>query len=171
MIRSTLNFSTTLFNSFVKRLKVRMKLKIYVPTKFIQLFIKNTIKKISHNKFPHKIYLIRVCFPTKYINFFDSPILAMDILRFENINCWSCSISRIWDALKQLNLPSYFRGEKLIVTKDNRPSQQNNKSSLRKCLCWSIGLAFVVAAVTIGSLIGGEKLYFKTFFSNNQRLG
>ncbi len=49
-----------------------------------------------------------------------------------------------------------YRGEKLIVTKDNRPNQPNNKSGLRKCLCWSIGLAFVVAAVTIGSLIGGE---------------
>jgi len=52
-----------------------------------------------------------------------------------------------------------FRGEKLIVTKDNRPGQRNN-NSLRKCLCWSIGLIFVAAAITIGSLIGGTVVIF-----------
>ena len=49
----------------------------------------------------------------------------------------------------------YNRGEKLIVTKDNRPGQRNN-NSLRKCLCWSIGLVFVAAAITVGTLIGGK---------------
>ena len=50
----------------------------------------------------------------------------------------------------------FFRGEKLYVTKDNRPNQPNNYGSLRKYLCWAVGLIFVVAAVTIGALIGGQ---------------
>jgi hypothetical protein len=59
-----------------------------------------------------------------------------------------------------------FRGEKLIVTKDNRPGQRNN-NSLRKCLCWSIGLIFVAAAITIGSLIGGTVVIFLSSRSLN----
>ncbi|XP_031344981.1 uncharacterized protein LOC116172030 isoform X2 [Photinus pyralis] len=41
----------------------------------------------------------------------------------------------------------YMRGEKLYVTKDKRDKKKRNK-----CLCWSICLVFVAAAVIVGIL-------------------
>ncbi|KAK5645811.1 hypothetical protein RI129_004275 [Pyrocoelia pectoralis] len=41
----------------------------------------------------------------------------------------------------------YMRGEKLYVTKDKRDKKKRNK-----CLCWSICLVFVAAAVIVGVL-------------------
>jgi len=42
-----------------------------------------------------------------------------------------------------------------MLQKDNRPNRERGPG-VRKCIGWSIGLIFVIAAVTIGALVGGN---------------
>ena len=53
---------------------------------------------------------------------------------------------------KQIFL-SFFRGEKLYVTKDNREMRHNN---CRSVVCITVVVLFLAAAVAVATLIGGK---------------
>ena len=73
-----------------------------------------------------------------------------------HFRCCSCQLQLVELIYIRTCFLLIFRGEKLYVMKDNRPNQQSNYGSLCKYLCWSVGLIFVAAAITIGALIGGQ---------------
>ena len=65
-------------------------------------------------------------------------------------------ISKIWNIIIFL-----FRSEKLYVTEDIRSDRP--KSSRGKCICATLGILLVCAAITVAVLIGGNFMILYAF--------